>query len=229
MLPGPGQSGGELAVLDVLADFVNIQGVAGVAQDSLGFIAGFQLCLAVGCEARGRLPGEQPMHHGGLWAGLCIRQRHRKAGRPSTSSVTISSARLWTLVPRTRVRVCRSMHTRMPPCFVETVGSRYLCLAGLATLGFLNVLSLLVELAIKHACGQHLDLCHEAHHPLPGHGFDQRAVLLTAWRHPAGGVLLCDATFGKDCLLQGILQPLEVALSAIGNAVNAHVFKHSCS
>ena len=46
MLPGHGQSGGELAVLDVLADFVNIQGVAGVAHDSLGFIAGFQLCLA---------------------------------------------------------------------------------------------------------------------------------------------------------------------------------------
>lgn len=37
-------------MLDVLADFVNTQGVAGVAHDSLGFVAGFQLCLAVGSE-----------------------------------------------------------------------------------------------------------------------------------------------------------------------------------
>jgi len=53
ILPGHGQSDAELAVLDVLADFVNIQGVVGVARDSLGFVAGFQLCLAVGSEARG--------------------------------------------------------------------------------------------------------------------------------------------------------------------------------
>lgn len=52
-----GESGGELAVLDVLADFVNTQGVAGVAHDSLGFVAGFQLCLAVVLEAGGWLLG----------------------------------------------------------------------------------------------------------------------------------------------------------------------------
>lgn len=88
-------------MLDVLADFVNTQGVAGVAHDSLGFVAGFQLCLAVGSEDCGWLLGDQPMCHGHLWAGLRILQRHRKPGRPSTSSVAISSARLWALVSTT--------------------------------------------------------------------------------------------------------------------------------
>jgi hypothetical protein len=33
----------------------------------------------------------------------------------------------------------------------------------------------------------------------------------------------------KDCLLQGILQHLHIALSALGNAVNGHVLEHQDS
>jgi hypothetical protein len=57
-------------------------------------------------------------------------------------------------------------------------------------------------------------------------GFDQRAVLLAARRHPAHGALLCGAALLKDCLLQGILQRLQIALPALGNAVNDHALEH---
>jgi hypothetical protein len=40
---------------------------------------------------------------------------------------------------------------------------------------------------------------------------------------PGGAALL------KDCLLQGILQHLHIALSALGNAVNGHVLEHQDS
>lgn len=68
-----------------------------------------------------------------------------------------------------------------------------------------------------------------SHHPLPGHGLDQRAVLLAERWHPADAAPLRGAALLKDCLLQGILQHLHIALSALGNAVNGHVLEHQDS
>lgn len=68
-----------------------------------------------------------------------------------------------------------------------------------------------------------------AHHPLPSHGLYQRAVLLAARWHPSDGAPLRGAALLKDCLLQGILQHLHIALSALGNAVNGHVLEHQDS
>ena len=54
-------------------------------------------------------------------------------------------------------------------------------------------------------------------------------MLLAARRHPVHGALLCGTALSKDCLLQGIGQHLQVALSALGNAVNDHALEHLSS
>ncbi|KGH27547.1 hypothetical protein P353_18130 [Comamonas testosteroni] len=56
---------------------------------------------------------------------------------------------------------------------------------------------------------------------MTGRGFDQPAVLLAARRHPARGAFLCGAALLKLRLLQGILQCQQIALPALGDAVNA--------
>ncbi|MPN01688.1 hypothetical protein SDC9_148899 [bioreactor metagenome] len=226
-------------MLDMLAHLVDIEWVARITHHGLGLVGGLELAFAVDGKTCGRLLRHQPVRHGGLRTGLRVQQRHRKAWQAfdqQSHDLVGTTLRTGIEHQRARLRIDPDPHAallgeghgqQIQPGLVLEVA--LFLLAGLAAFGLFDVLGLLVDLAIEHAGRQHLGLGHEAHHPLACHGFDQRAVLLAARRHPAYGALLCGAALFKHRLLQCILQRLQIALPALGNAVNDHALKHQDS
>ncbi|GAB1384681.1 hypothetical protein MASR1M50_30020 [Burkholderiales bacterium] len=101
-----------------------------------------------------------------------------------------------------------------------------LFLAGLAAAAFLDFRHSFIDLAAHGVARHGLGFDGETRHPLAVDGFDQRAVVLAARRHPAGGFLLRGAALGKRLARQRFFELSRRRGPARAQAVEHQILEH---